>query len=233
MLFRSGHKELCVQLARELNTFVFDGKYLNPSFPYEADDTAKVLAEKAYSLNYGALSETFNDLDPEQLYKIAKQIHDGKSLYLYCCEGSYMPASDFESKLRDINFPVRLITVPGSNLKQALIQEEGSIALIISYSERDEGILKVARVLSDRSIPMFMVTGPTRSVVMKYVQDTIQVSYFEPYPKIASIGSRTAVMLVLDILYADLFAMDYEQNMALINDADERRKALLTKDHQG
>ena len=43
-----GHKELCVQLAKELDTFVFNGKELNYSVPYELSDSKKMIADICY-----------------------------------------------------------------------------------------------------------------------------------------------------------------------------------------
>ena len=35
----AGHKEFCVQLARELNSFMASESELDPSFPFERDDS--------------------------------------------------------------------------------------------------------------------------------------------------------------------------------------------------
>ena len=39
-----GHKELCVKLAKEMDTFVYDSELVNPSNPYRENDTMDRIA---------------------------------------------------------------------------------------------------------------------------------------------------------------------------------------------
>ena len=101
-----GHKELCVQLAKELDTFVFNGKELNYSVPYELSDSKKMIADKTYAIVMGALNETWSDLDVDKLSKIAKMIHDKKKLYIYAAEDSFLLARDLYLRLEKIGMHV-------------------------------------------------------------------------------------------------------------------------------
>lgn len=221
-----GHKELSVQLAKELNTLVFDDKLLNPSLPYEAGDDKKKLADKTYTLNVAALEDTYQDLDLDQIYRIAKVIHDLGKLYIYSAEESYLNAKWLEIALSETGIQTRLISIPGSNVHQALRQEEGTAALFIHYEERQEGLVRPAQVLKEKKIPVYLITGPKKGPLANYATETITVSYYETYPKVFPLGSATAVKLVTDILYADIFSMDYQKNMNRITKEDKDRKKL-------
>lgn len=221
-----GHKELSVQLAKELNTFIFDDKVLNPSFPYEPGDDRKKIADKTYTLNLGALEDTYQDLNLDQIYGIAKVIHDQGKVYIYSVESSYLNAKWLELGLRDIGIEARLITIPGSNVHQALRQESDSAALFIQYSERQEGLVRPAQVLKEKKIPVYLITGPKKGPLGNYATETVSISYYEPDPKVYPIGSFMAVKLVTDILYADLFNMDYQKNMDRIQKEERDRKKL-------
>ena len=114
-----GHKELCVQLAKELDTFVFNGKELNYSVPYELSDSKKMIADKTYAIVMGALNETWSDLDVDKLSKIAKMIHDKKKLYIYAAEDSFLLARDLYLRLEKIGMHVCLQETTGANITQA------------------------------------------------------------------------------------------------------------------
>lgn len=221
-----GHKELCVQLAKELDTFVFNGKELNFSLPFEAMDTKQTLAEKVYALSLGALNEVWNAIDVEKIGKVAKMIYDRKKLYIYAGDDARFVAEEFQRKLKNINFSVFIENGMSSNIRQSVLQEQDSIGLFIYYSESSDAMLKVAKTLSNKKIPMVVITGPDKGGLSVYGTETISISYYEPTPKISGYGSSLAMEFILNILYAEIFNLDYEKNMKMIIDVDDVKKKI-------
>ncbi len=221
-----GHKELCVQLAKELDTFVFNGKELNFSLPFEAMDTKQTLAEKVYALSIGALNEVWNSIDVDKLNKIAKMIYERKKLYIYAGDDASLIAYEFQRKLRTINFSAFMESGISSNIRQAVLQEQDSIGLFIYYSESSDAMLKVAKTLSQKKIPMIVITGPDKGGLSVYGTETISISYYEPTPKISGFGSSIAMEFIMNILYAEIFNLDYEKNMKMIIDVDDVKKKI-------
>ncbi len=221
-----GHKELCVQLAKELDTFVFNGKELNFSLPFEAMDTKQTLAEKVYALSIGALNEVWNSIDVEKISKVAKMIYDRKKLYIYAGDDARFVAEEFQRKLKNINFPVFMESGMSSNIRQSVLQEQDSIGLFIYYSESSDAMLKVAKTLSNKKTPMVVITGPDKGGLSVYGTETISISYYEPTPKISGYGSSLAMEFILNILYAEIFNLDYEKNMKMIIDVDDIKKKI-------
>ncbi len=221
-----GHKELCVQLAKELDTFVFNGKELNFSLPFEAMDTKQTLAEKVYALSIGALNEVWNSIDVDKLNKIAKMIYERKKLYIYAGDDASLIACEFQRKLRTINFSAFMESGISSNIRQAVLQEQDSIGLFIYYSESSDAMLKVAKTLSQKKIPMIVITGPDKGGLSVYGTETISISYYEPTPKISGFGSSIAMEFIMNILYAEIFNLDYEKNMKMIIDVDDVKKKI-------
>lgn len=220
-----GHKELCMQLAKELDAFVLNDKEIDFSIPFEANDDSKTIAEKTYTLSVGALQETWSDIDIESLGHIAKLIHDKKNLYLYAEEDSYLLAKDFQAKLETIGSNARLKSTPGY-IRQACMQENESIAFMIYYSEKTDALAKVAHILQGKKITMIALTGPEKGPLSKYCQQIISVSYYEPSPKIAGFGSFVSMQMILNIIYGCIFNMDYEKNINAINNIEENRKKI-------
>ncbi len=221
-----GHKELCVQLAKELDTFVFNGKELNFSLPFEAMDTKQTLAEKVYALSIGALNEVWNAIDVEKISKVAKMIYDRKKLYIYAGDDARFVAEEFQRKLKNINFSVFMENGMSSNIRQSVLQEQDSIGLFIYYSESSDAMLKVAKTLSNKKIPMVVITGPDKGGLSVYGTETISISYYEPTPKISGYGSSLAMEFILNILYAEIFNLDHEKNMKMIIEVDDVKKKI-------
>lgn len=225
-----GHKELCVQLAKELDTFVFNGKELNYSVPYELSDSKKMIADKTHAIVMGALNETWSDLDVDKLSKIAKMIHDKKKLYIYAAEDSFLLARDLYLRLEKIGMHVCLQETTGANITQACQEDSDSAALFIYYSNPSEELIRIAQILSSKNIYMVALTGPNKGPLTIYANDHILVPYYEPDPKICGFGSSTAMKFVIDVIYAYIFHMDYEKNLHDIKLVEEtKRKFLINK----
>lgn len=222
-----GHKELSVELAKELDSFVYHDRELDLSVPFVIKDDPKTIADKTFTLVSGALNDTRNDLDSDNIYRISRMIYEKKNLYVYAGEDGYLLARDFTLKLESIGFHAYLKATPGMNIQQACIEESESIALFVYYDESSDELLKVAQILSNKNIPIITLTGPEKGSVTKYAAESITVSYFEPSPKIAGFGSFTALQLLLNIIYANIFCMDYEKNISTIHNLNESRKKVM------
>lgn len=219
-----GHKELCMEMVKELDAFVLNDAEINFSIPFDANDDKKTIAEKTYILSVGALQETWGDLDIEQIAKCARAIRDKKNVYLYAGEDGYLITKDFQLKLETIGIYAHLRSTPGMNVQQACIEESDSVALFVYYSEKSDELLKVARILQAKKIPIILITGPEKGAISKYAQEILSVSYYEPSPKIAGFGSFVSMQMILNIMYAFIFNMDYEKNINAINSIEENRK---------
>lgn len=223
-----GHKELCVQLAKELDTFTFNDKELDASVPFEANDDKNTIAQKTYVLTSTALHETWQDIDVECLYRVSKNIHDKKNVYIYAGEDGYTLASDFANKLETIGIHVHLKAVAGTSLKQACMQEIDSIALFIYYHLKTDELIRAAQILANKKVPIIIVTGPEKGTLTKYATETISVAYYENTLKIGAFGSFVAMQLILNMIYAYMFQMDYDKNMNTIKALEENRKKYVS-----
>ena len=220
-----GHKELCVELAKELSTFSPDNTEIDVSMPFSAKDTHAEAARKMMNLHYKAVNDTFSVIDTEPLYELAKTIFEGKTVLVYAIGESNLCAQDFSFRLQSLGYSVYTNTVPDSILIKAFSQNVNTAALFISYSSRDPVLAQAARILNEKNVPVFLVSGPSVSTLKKLADTVIEVGFYEPQPRHITIGSRCAVFYILDVLYAMVFDMDVEKHTALLKaDSEFRRR---------
>ena len=220
----AGHKEFCVQLARELNSFMASESELDPSFPFERDDSNSALAEKILALKFNSLNDTFAELDQDAINTLAKAIHEHRSVTVYTSDENRFAAFELESRLENIGYNVNVIYIQNSMLKRAMSQKPESAVLFISYGQRVPAMPQAARILSEKKIPVFLITGPTRGLLEKYAETIIRIGYYEPSPKVAAFGSSAGLSLILDLLYGYLFEMDHDHNINLVKSESEWQK---------
>lgn len=205
-----GHKEFIVELARELDSFLYKDILIDASNPYVYSDDRNAIAQKTYTLIQGALDETWQDLEMPKLMSLARSIHDN-SFVIYASEDMYLQAMDFAYKLRKLNVRIESVCMPETNVKRAVRQKEGC-ALFLTYEGNQTDLLKSAKLLQDNHVRIYLIVGPDRSPLLHMASGTIQITYYEPQPKQVNCGSVISFELIFSIIYAYIYIMDYETN---------------------
>ncbi len=226
-----GHKELCVELAKELSMYLMDDRRIDSSFPYKPGDDRKTMAEKVYALSYGSLVQTYQDLDLDQIYRVAKAMHDKSSVKVYAFDENISYIRAFVDELRELGGNISLCALSTVSVQQAASQTADSAALFIAYHSRETVMIQTARILSAKKIPLYVITGPFKGMLSTYAQEMIAASIYESEPKAVSISSRKAISLILDILYAYYYSFDLEKNDRSIQERYSVAKGILEGNH--
>ena len=217
----AGHKEFCVQLAKELNAFMANETELDPAFPFAKDDNNRIIAEKLLSLKIKGLNDTYAELNLETVHTLAKAIRESRNVTIYTTDENRFVSLELESRLENIGYNANVIYLPNSILKRANSHNARTAALFISYQTRSQVLAQAARILSEKKIPVYLIAGPARGLLEKYADSTIRVGYYEPSPKMAPLASGTGLAFILDLLYGYLFEMDHDQNTMLVKMENE------------
>ena len=218
-----GHKELCVELAKELNTFVSDDPNVNLDTPYAKTDTAADSARKMSALSYKAISDTYSSLSLDSLQEMARIIHSAMAVTVYAVEENQLAAMDIAFRLQAIGYQAQVSALNANPVRTALGQNENSPALFITYTAREPHLIQSARVLNRRKIPVCLISGSYSGTLRKLSDVFAEVGIYESQPRACQTGPRTGIFLALDILYAILFNMDYDRCQAAVNASAEGR----------
>lgn len=216
-----GHKELCVELAKELSSFVSGDDDIDVSMPFSKTSTPAEIAQKVLRLHYKAAENTYSGLSVDSLNELAKTIFEGKPLSVYAYEDNIIHAQEICFRFQMLGYPVTIDGTAASPLTRAVSQKPNTAALFISYSGREPVLLHSARILSERNIPIYLICGPSYSTLKRMAAVTIEAGFYEPAPRQITFGSRNSVFIILDILYALVFSMDADRHMDILRKRSE------------
>lgn len=219
-----GFKELCVELARDYDSFMSADTLLDVSFPIAEEDTPEDLAAKMMTLNYRGIADTYRDLDMNALGRIAERMYEAEIITVFAQEQYLQPAEELERRLSALGFAIHIESNPNAAAARCYSLSEGAVALFITYDAKEASLIRCARILSERRIPVCLLSGPTGGSLLKYADEAVQIGYYEPSPRLTALGSRTGIQLVCDILFALLFHRDYARNMVTAEKLREIRK---------
>lgn len=215
-----GHKELCVQLAKELESFIYDDEILNPSNPYHPSDSAKVVAGKTSQIFKGALSDTVSQMDIHEIEELANQILKTGKLYIYSSEECTPLAEILFGNLSAIGIHVEMQRNYISPCILANTQPKDSCAVFITYSLFSQELKKCGERLQDLKIPLYLICSAEKGVVPFNAEHMIRIQYYEPFPKVCNVGSRVAIMYILDVIYGIVFYKDYDKHQKIVEELE-------------
>lgn len=208
-----GFSELKLQLAKEINNFNLTDKRIEHDIPFQKEANQQEIAHNILNLNIQAILDTFSVLDLNQLERVAQQIVEARGIYFYGKGQSLILCEDFQYKLYRVGINAHLTPASDYQIMQSMTQPEGSLAIMISYFGIGQTNQSVVKILKNKQIPYILITGPQDNPLCQYAEQVIHVPPQEELmKKMASFSSRAAIQLVIDLIFAYVFSMNYDQN---------------------
>ncbi|QIK86548.1 MurR/RpiR family transcriptional regulator [Erysipelothrix sp. HDW6B] len=214
-----GFTDFKVRLTKELSTSP-RGQRVRDDLPFDKNESPNQILESILNLNYQSMQDTYNSIDQQQLNRVAMAIHQSPHIYLYGTGQSLILCQDFQYKLFRIEKDCNLESAVGFQFMKTHTQPKDSLAIVISYYGTSINNLRIMTSLKDRNVPIVLITGPNDNPLVPLADEVIHVAPQEELmTKMASFSSRTAIQLVLDMIYALVFSFDYEMNQTRIEDS--------------
>lgn len=215
-----GHKELCVELAKEFETFVYDDELINPSNPYHPSDSADVIAGKTFQLAKGSLTETMSDMDMNEVEALGDVISRTGKISIYVSEECTSLSEIFADNLCSIGIHAEMKISSHAMISLASNQTKDSVALFLTYTLFPQEFKVCAEKLRETGVPIYMICGMAKNNMPALMEHVIRIQYYEPFPKVCNVGSRMAVMYILDVIYGIVFYKDYDRHAGVVRDLE-------------
>lgn len=122
-------------------------------------------------------------------------------------------AYNFMLDMRRISKEVTTSVSHQEQLIKAATSNKDRVALIISYTGETKDILEVCQLLNATETPMICISSVGNNSLSDLCDITLNIVTWEKmFSKISTFSSSVSTLLVLDILYAGLFARNYDDN---------------------
>ena len=193
---------------------VVEASYLNQHFrgvdanqPIAEDDDPLTVAAKVAALARETASDTLSLMDGVTLAQATDIIESARVTHISATSFPLLYAQDFQLKMRRIGRPVEVCTLVGEPLFTEGIVSDRDCAIAISYSGTTPSTLDVARMYKRRGIPLVAITSLGANPLREIADVTLSLTTRERlYSKVAGFASELSIRLVLDTLYACVFA---------------------------
>ena len=214
-----GFSDFKIQLAREMSSFVTDGVRVEADIPIEPGDHGEAIAKRIATLQYQALAEAYNGIDMEEIGRAAEMIDKSDIVYMYGKGESLLALSSFAADLRRIGKLSKCETFAGF---ERVYQYYGrtklrSCAEVLSQFADSRVLMPHLRALREENIPIIMIHGNQKSILVKNAACSICFNNSETNSKFGSFASRIVKQYILDVLYSAVFSLHYEENVKLVH----------------
>lgn len=216
----NGHKELCVQLAKEFNTFYLDTVGDGMTVLIEKNDSSSEIAQKMYSLCHHAITVVYNELDLEAFEKAAEIMAMHERVRIYAVGDDYLPALKFASELYFCGIDANVSSVPGFQEADAELLNLRMAAMIIASGNNWTCLQKTAEILHEKMIPVILITGTKKNSLNSLATVTLNVPVNDESGIIA-LEKWMGMMMIYAILGCLVFQKNYDNNFDVIKKIDE------------
>lgn len=208
-----GFEEFKKEYLEELRYLDHQGDEVDRNFPFSKDDTMMRAANRISRLYEDTIKDTMELLSYPVLHKAVRLLKDSRSIYIFSAGTAINQAESFREKMLKIGKRVSISNNLNYQLYEASCMTPEDAAIIISYSGETEKMLQIARECRKLSSPVIAMTSFGESSLAGLSVCKLTISSKESlFHNIGDFSSHVSVQLLLDILYASYFWLDYEGN---------------------
>ena len=209
-----GLKELKLAISEELGYAA-----TNNTSSFDASLPMKKVVADIVELYQKTMSQIQTLVDYTEVEKAASLIHKSSLVHLFGMGASYLVAEDFMMKLARVKkvgclyHDIHLQLVDAGNVG---VDE---VCLIISYSGQTREVLKAAQEIRQNGGIIISLTQYSDNQLARMADCRLYVPATEEALRISAGSSRISQLVMIDILFSRILAMDYESSMVRIVDS--------------
>lgn len=199
----NSYRELCVELAKELNYYQdYDEVDKPAAVNFNQKENIEDIAEKIFLVKINALTVTHEYLDIETVKRVIEVINHYNRIYIYGFgSAGKIAAHNMEMKMLKSGKDVTVLEYKDWYIKRYRNLAKNSCMILIGYNDSDNRIAAIAKKSSEEGLPIILLTGPYENEIDQYAHLVLRTNYTEGASVPGSLGSQTALDYLTAILY--------------------------------
>lgn len=211
----SGFRELKIVLASEFERTA-GRETVDANLPFRTRETSQTIAARMAELTQATVREAGEMLGGEDLDAAATMLDRARGIYLFATGDSMVRALGFQGKLLKINRPVQISNLMQEQGYHAYNASAGDCAVFLTYHGRQSGYTEYAAGMKEKGVDLIAITANSEGSLAKLCDVVLPLPISEePIRKIGTFSSQIAIDYVLNVLYACVFNLRYEDNFEI------------------
>lgn len=196
-------------------------RYLSSAFteidanqPFRKSDDARTIAAKIGALYRETVDDTLQLTDGEALERAVQLVAEARNVFVYSAGPQSYLAEDFVDKMARIGRRVIVTYKSDTSYFFSAGAQRDEVFIVLSYSGETSGALRIAQQAKSAGAPVIALTSFGRNSLAELADVTLHVSTREKLvEKLGCFGMSISTMLLLDVIYSCVLALDYDRNV--------------------
>ena len=165
-------------------------------------------------LSKETLDDTLSLLKHDDLQKAVALLQKAKIIHLSAISYSLLLGQTFQLNMNRLGKMVHICPINGEELFMDNLIHEDDCLLMVSYSGQIDSMIHLARLAKRKGVSIIVITSLGDNDLRKYGDVVLNISTREKlYSKIGGLVNENSIKLILDILYACYFELNYDDNL--------------------
>lgn len=189
---------------------------IDANYPFNRKDSFISIESKLARLYIETIEDTVTLNGYESLYQAVDIMQKTSGINLFGLSDNLLAAQQFQTKLLRIGkmSQVAAAVFEGSYLSRTCSID--SCAIVLSYTGETSELLKDAKCLKKRGIPVIAITSVGENSLSNLADCVLRICTREKlYSKIGNFSSLCSMNYMLDVLYSCYFSREYDQNLKI------------------
>lgn len=209
----SGYESFKQNYLQECTYFATHFQNVNPNFPFNANDSSKMIANKMATLYRETVDDTLSLMNCNVIEKTVKILHKVDAIYMFSAGVQIGICELFKDKMIKIGKPTIVSNVIEDLFYSACFVSQNTVFILVSYSGETKNVVDVAKKLKERRIPIIAITSFGNNTLSKYADYCLYISTREKMiAKIGDYAINISILFQLDMIYSAYFCLNYQSN---------------------
>ncbi|KKO52696.1 MurR/RpiR family transcriptional regulator [Paenibacillus sp. DMB20] len=203
----SGYRSFIVSISASLGSMDEEQKHQYTDIQ-PGDDLTTIISNISRN-NIKSIEDTLSVINKEAIARAVKVLRECKRIVFFGIGASGLVGIDAEQKFTRINKMCHTYTDGHSQLTAATLLEKNDVAIFISNSGNTVEILDALDIAKKNGANIIAITKYNKSELAEKANIVLSISTPELTIRSGAMGSRIAMLTVVDILFAGVASAEY------------------------
>jgi len=203
----SGYRSFIVNISASLGSME---EQKDPYTDIQPGDDLSVIISNTSRNNIKSIEDTLSVIDKNEVDRAVQVLRQSNRIVFFGIGASGLVGIDAEQKFSRINKMCHTYTDGHSQLTAATLLDKGDVAVFISNSGNTIEILESLEITKKTGATIIAITKYNKSELADKANIVLNISTPEVTIRSGAMGSRIAMLTIIDILFAGVASAEYK-----------------------
>lgn len=205
----SGYRQFIVSISASLGSMDEEQREDQYTDIRPGDDLSVIISNISLN-NRKSIEDTLSVIDRDEVARAVDMLRNCSRIMLFGIGASGLVCQDMEQKFTRINKICHAYTDAHSQLMAATLIGPEDVAVFVSNSGRTSDVLDALEIVKKNHAKTIAITKYNKSELAEKSDIVLSISTPEVTFRSGAMGSRIAMLTVVDILFAGVASADYQ-----------------------